>query len=195
MNWRWVFYLQVISCSTVILAVIVFFKETRGSVLLSKKARILNKWYEAREAAGYVGFEMHSAEDGIKTSSQRIRWKVKSDEERESLAKMMAISLYRPFRKWLVVVIVEQEARNTDHRLDLLSTEPVVFFFSLWVAFSWAVLYLTFSSIPLVFTTNHHFTVQQNGAVFAGKSAMCLIPATCLTTTQLCVWLPCFRQF
>ena len=46
----------------------------------------------------------------------------------------------------------------------------MVFFFSLWAAFSWAVLYLTFSSIPLVFTANHGFSIQQNGAVFSGIS-------------------------
>lgn len=37
------------------------------------------------------------------------------------------------------------------------------------VSFSWAVLYLTFSAIPLVFTANHGFNIQQNGAVFAGE--------------------------
>lgn len=100
-NWRWVFWHQVISCSLCILAVIIFFKETRGSVLLSRKAHIINDWYESREKAGYVGFVMPSAAGGIKGRSQRIRWKVKSDEERESLAKMIGISLYRPFRKCL----------------------------------------------------------------------------------------------
>ncbi len=56
---------------------------------------------------------------------------------------------------------------------DLLLTEPVVFFFSLWVAFSWAVLYLTFSAIPLGFTKYHGFNTKQNGAVFAGKALLC----------------------
>ncbi len=144
--WRWVFYVQVITSGFLILLVAVFFKETRGSVLLSKRAHLLNDWYEAREEIGLVGFEM-PIEGGVKTKSQRIRWKVKEDEERESLAKMIGISIYRPFH--------------------LLTTEPVVFFFSLWVAFSWAVLYLTFTSIPLVFGTNHHFNIEQNGAVFA----------------------------
>jgi hypothetical protein len=51
----------------------------------------------------------------------------------------------------------------------MLFTEPVVFFFSLWVSFSWATLYLQFSSIPLVFETNHHFNVEQTGAVFTCK--------------------------
>ena len=100
-SWRWVFYVQIISCGLVILAVIIFFKETRGSVLLSRKAQILNQWYEAREEAGYVGLEIPSADDGVKKRSERLRWKVKSDEERETLAKMIGISLYRPFRKFI----------------------------------------------------------------------------------------------
>lgn len=53
----------------------------------------------------------------------------------------------------------------------MLVTEPVVFFFSLWVSFSWAVLYLQFSSVPLIFSTNHNFTTEQTGAVF---TSMCV---------------------
>lgn len=61
----------------------------------------------------------------------------------------------------------------------MLITEPVVFFFSLWAAFSWAVLYLQFSSVPLVFKTNHNFNIQESGAVFT-----CMSPANHLTTNQ-----------
>ncbi|KAL9580453.1 MAG: hypothetical protein Q9212_004486 [Teloschistes hypoglaucus] len=160
--WRWVFYIQVMTCGFMILLVTVFFKETRGSVLLSKRAHLLNKWYEAREEVGLMGFEMPTS-DGTKRESQRIRWKVKADEERESLAKMIGISVYRPFH--------------------LLITEPVVFFFSLWVAFSWAVLYLTFSSVPLVFTTNHGFNIEQSGAVFASMCVGALL-STALSIYQ-----------
>ena len=161
LSWRWVFYIQVIFDAFFILLVSVFFKETRGSVLLSRKAHKLNDWYEAREKVGLIGFDM-LVDGGKKKQSQRIRWKVKADEQRDSLAKMIGISVYRPFH--------------------LLATEPVVFFFSLWVAFSWAILYLTFSSIPLVFGTNHHFNVQQNGAVFA---SMCV---GALLATILCIY-------
>jgi multidrug resistance protein len=147
-TWRWVFWLQVIMNGILVTAITVFFRETRGSILLSRKARCLNKWYEERENLGYIGFEMPVAEPGPeRTETQRIRWKVKSDEERESLSKMIGVSVYRPFH--------------------LLITEPVVFFFSLWVSFSWAVLYLTFGSIPLVFSKSHGFTIEQSGAVFA----------------------------
>ncbi|KAI4140330.1 MAG: hypothetical protein LQ341_003881 [Variospora aurantia] len=148
--WRWVFYIQAMTSGFLIVLVTVFLKETRGSVLLSKRARLLNDWYEAREQDGLVGFEI-SEENDPQVKSQRIRWKVKTDEERETLAKMIAISVGRPFH--------------------LLTTEPVVFFFSLWISFSFAVLYLMFSSVPLVFGTNHGFNVEQNGAVFA---SMCI---------------------
>ena len=100
LDWRWIFWVQVITCGVVIVAIVLFFKETRGSVLLSRKAALLNKWYEAREEIGLVGFDMPIGADESKTESQRVRWKVKSDEERETLAKMIGISLYRPFRKF-----------------------------------------------------------------------------------------------
>lgn len=99
LHWRWVFWVQVILWGASILAVIIFFNETRGSVILSRKAVILNRWYEAREQSGLVGFEMLVGENGLERESQRLRWKVKSDEERETIAKMVGISLYRPFRE------------------------------------------------------------------------------------------------
>jgi multidrug resistance protein len=95
--WRWVFWIQAITCGAVVLAVILFLKESRGSVLLSKKAEALNKWYETREAAGYVGFDMPDP-SGCGEVPQRVRWLVKEDEERESLLKMMKISVWRPIR-------------------------------------------------------------------------------------------------
>ena len=98
LSWRWVFYVQVIDGGLLILAVAIFFKETRGSVLLSRRAKLLNSWYEAREKVGLVGMEIILDGGGTK-ESQRIRWKVKSDEERETLAKMIGISVYRPFRR------------------------------------------------------------------------------------------------
>ena len=137
------------------------FKESRGSILLSKKAKALNKWYDELEAYGYYGMRMlvkdeapqtawDSSEDTSNVEPQRIRWKVKADEERASLAKMVSISLYRPFH--------------------LLFTEPVVLFFSLWITFAWSVLYLLFSTIPLIFETRHNFNLGQVGAVFSAIS-------------------------
>ncbi|KAF2709802.1 MFS general substrate transporter [Pleomassaria siparia CBS 279.74] len=162
-TWRWIFYMQAITCSIMVAIITIVFKETRGSVILSRKAACLNKYYESREAVGYYGFNMMDLNTPGSTVSQCIRWKVKEDEERSSLTKMIGISLYRPFH--------------------LLVTEPVVFWFSLWVSFSWAVLYLTLAAIPLVFQRNHGFSLQQANTVFV---AMCLgaIFATVLSIYQ-----------
>jgi multidrug resistance protein len=163
-SWRWIFYMQAIADGLMVALICVTFKETRGSVLLSRKASALNKYYEARESVGYFGFNMPSSDKPASPIvSQRLRWKVKSDEERASLTRMISLSLYRPFH--------------------LLFTEPVVFWFSLWVAFSWAVLYLTLAAIPLVFQSNHGFSLQQANSVFA---AMCIasILATILSIYQ-----------
>ena len=51
----------------------------------------------------------------------------------------------------------------------MLLTESVVFWFSLWAAFSWSVLYIQFTSIPLVFEKTYGFNIQQSDAIFAGK--------------------------
>ncbi|KAK3711716.1 hypothetical protein LTR37_009493 [Vermiconidia calcicola] len=163
LDWRWIFRLQVCTTGVLILVVIVFFKESRGSVLLSRKAKALNKWYDDLESAGYYGFLMpnSSAESLVSTEKsdratpQRIRWKVRSDEERATVVKMITVSLYRPFH--------------------LLFTEPVVFFFSLWITLAWSALYLLFSAVPLVYSTRYGFNTQQCGAVFAAISVGSLI--------------------
>ena len=111
-SWRWIFYLQAIADGVMVVIIILIFDETRGTVLLSRKAKALNAYYGTRETAGYYGFNVHSL-DKAQMVSERIRWKVKADEERASLKKMIGISLYRPFH--------------------LLLTEPVVFWFSCWV--------------------------------------------------------------
>jgi multidrug resistance protein len=113
LQWRWVFWVQVIADGVVVTILALFFKETRGSVLLSRKAQCLNRWYEAREAAGFSGFEMPVG-DGEKTESQRTRWKVKSDEERESIKKMIAISCYRPMR--MLCWPSSNPSRTNEHR-------------------------------------------------------------------------------
>jgi len=115
-SWRWVFYVQVIDCGLMILAVILFFKETRGSVLLSRKAHLLNTWYEKREKAGFFGFMMPCNDGSEKKTSQRIRWKVKSDEERESLVNMVKVSLYRPLCKYPRAMINGPTASNHPSR-------------------------------------------------------------------------------
>jgi MFS family permease len=159
--WKWVFWHQVIADFVLIVAVASLFKESRGSVILSKKAKALNQWYEEMEEEGFFGVwlredtatVLHGAQQRLAATAKRhaplprrIRWTTIDDEERGSLATMISTSLTRPFH--------------------LLFTEPIAFFFSLWVAFAWAVLYLTFGSIPLVFRRQYNFSIEQSGFVF-----------------------------
>lgn len=135
--------------------ILVFFKESRGSIVLSRKAKHLNKYYDELEAAGCYGMLLSDDFSGKTPHAssrivQRIRWKVQADEERASILNMISASLYRPFH--------------------LLFTEPVVFFFSLWITFAWSCLYLLFSTIPLIFSTRYNFTISQSGCVFAAIS-------------------------
>lgn len=151
--WRWSFWHQVISDGLLVVAILIFFRETRATVLLSRKAARLNKWYEQLEEAGVYGVwvslprptpvsvspsdtsgAVASADsDEVTTTAalRRIRWKCQADEERATLATMMSTSIIRPFH--------------------LLCTEPIVFFFSLWAAFGWSILYLAFAVVPYLY--------------------------------------------
>ncbi|EXJ96089.1 hypothetical protein A1O1_01215 [Capronia coronata CBS 617.96] len=188
-NFRWVYYHQIISLGIMLVVVYLFFKETRGSVLLSRKAKVLNDYLDKVHRSNgdnngkgnstlaplgdkpdthtaihhhshvrldqdstTIQDEKHMAGIDNDTSNNhhpptRTRYKVAADDSRSSLAHMLYLSLTIPFK--------------------LLATEPVVFFFSLWISFAWALLYMTFSVLPLVFSTRHGFTTEQNGAVFA----------------------------
>ncbi|KAI1638364.1 major facilitator superfamily domain-containing protein [Biscogniauxia mediterranea] len=178
-KWKWIFWHQTIMDFVLMVAIVILFRESRGCVLLSRKAKALNRYYEELEKSGRfgvwmpnegekTGFVPESRRISIEENSdsekrmpepvarfqrgtsdlklQRIRWLVKEDEQRGSIADMIRVSIFRPFH--------------------LLFTESIVFFFSLWVSFAWAVLYLTFGSVPLVFQRQYNFNTQQSGYVF-----------------------------
>lgn len=111
-GWRWIYYSQAIAAAGFLAIIFFFLKETRGSVLVSRKAKALNKYYEALENAGYYGVVFSADDSTEKQEVKRIRWKVKSDEERESLAKMISISCYRPFRKSSTTASLNQLTRR-----------------------------------------------------------------------------------
>ncbi|KII86602.1 hypothetical protein PLICRDRAFT_260942 [Plicaturopsis crispa FD-325 SS-3] len=105
-GWRWIQYIQAIAGAATFVLFCIFLRETRGSIVLSRRAAAMRK----------------------DTGSER--WKCKADEERASLTVLIKVSLTRP--------------------LYFLATEPVVFFFSLWVSFVWGVMYGLLEAIPLV---------------------------------------------
>ncbi|UNI24827.1 hypothetical protein JDV02_010543 [Purpureocillium takamizusanense] len=166
--WKWTFWHQVIVDAALVLAIVLFGSESRASVLLSRKAKVLNSWYEKLERHGVYGLwitqpsEMVvaasarcsiqasaadvstlppevkdlSSDESLSASGRllRMRWVVRADEERPALPQLISLSVRRPFY--------------------LLLAEPVVFWFSLWAAFAWGVLYLSFSVVPFLYKTD-----------------------------------------
>jgi MFS family permease len=170
--WKWTFWHQVILDGVLLIFLIFWFKESRASVLLTRKAKKLNDWYEKLESRGIYGMCMPrgtsprlvnsasssdtilSMEGEVPTQAAacqsrhlRIRWIVKEDEHRPPVLQLMATSVKRPFQ--------------------MLFTEPVVFCFSLWAAFSWAVLYLSFSIVPFLYQNNYNLSSRVYGAIIA----------------------------
>lgn len=115
-TWRWVFYSHAIVSAVFVIIIYFFFKETRGSVLLSRKAAKLNQYYEQLEEAGHHGVILPSEEASEEKCIRRIRWKVKSDEQRASIATMIQISLYRPFRKSTPTAIHPQRKKKRKRK-------------------------------------------------------------------------------
>lgn len=183
--WKWSFWHQAIINGLLLIAVLFLFEETRGSVLLSRKAKKLNDWYEELEKASAYGVWVTSTPETSASSStstiktnpshhkdldysdfqprerhlQRVRWLVAADEQRPPLGQMIATSVKRPFY--------------------LLFTEPVVFCFSLWAAFSWGVLFLSFAVVPYLYAGNFDMSSRVYIAMMASA-----IVATVVGTLQ-----------
>lgn len=228
--WQWVFWHQVIAGAILLAGLVFLLSETRGSVLLSRKAKVLNQWYERLEEAGAYGVWMEERQqdekkgngdqgkefaDTTETSPEttvvsdseleeklamavddhpgigpaanghtpsvvsarrlvRLRWLVREDQERTSLAQQMKTSVTRPFH--------------------LLFTEPTVFFFSLWCAFAWAVLYCQFGSIALAFSRRRGFGVEQSGYFFAAIMVGSVIATAVAVVQDRLLLLPQWRS-
>jgi MFS family permease len=95
-SWRWIYFCQAIMSAVVVLLVAIFFLETRGNVLLRRKACALNNYYDTVEEAGH--HFMTVSNDGNWVIQEKFRWKAKEDDERETLRKTIIVSLSRPFR-------------------------------------------------------------------------------------------------
>lgn len=173
--WKWSFWHQVILDGILLIAIVVLFRESRGSVLLTRKAKKLNEWYEQLEDVGAYGLWVRDSDMEARTNPdsssstlqpdsievryisdreqrpdvqlRRIRWVVLADEQRPPLGEMITTSIKRPFY--------------------LMCTEPVVFFFSLWAAFAWAILYLSFAVVPFLYANNFEKSSRVYVAIMA----------------------------
>ncbi|KAL1954785.1 hypothetical protein VTO42DRAFT_733 [Malbranchea cinnamomea] len=87
----------------------------------------------------------------LKRRAQKIR--------KETGRKVYARSELEAPRVWtLLRVSFERPTR-------MLLTEPVVFFFTLWISFAWGILFLFFSSVVQTFNTNYGFGTFSTGLI------------------------------
>jgi MFS family permease len=121
---RWIFWLQLIVNLFWLVVIIFFLPETRGSVILRRRVRKLQK----------------------QTGDMTLI--AVGDESRAKITTLIKISTTRP--------------------LMLLFTEHIVFWFSLWVGFTWGILYLFLNTIDQVMVASHGFTTEQVGLAFLG---------------------------
>lgn len=111
LGWRWVEGIQGLANIPLGIAIILFFRETRGSVTLSKRAKALRK---------ATGDE---------------RYITRTELEAPGVKEMLHNSSVKAIK--------------------MLFTEPVVFFFGLWIAFAWFLTFLFLSVIPITFQEKH----------------------------------------
>lgn len=139
LSWRWVFFVQLISIGVTTITIAIFFTETRSNVLLQRKCNALNK------ACQNIAL---TASTSLPEPSPRLRlyFQPRTEETRK-----VGLSLI-----W----------RSFAFPLKLLVTESVVFWFSVWVSFAWAILYMQFSSIGIVFTDVYGFSSTRVGTVY-----------------------------
>jgi multidrug resistance protein len=152
LGWRWIFYLQLIAVGATTLTVTLFFKETRGNVILQRKCNALNKLNSETLVSG-----------------RHIRFRPQVEERKIS-----------PGVIW----------GNFIFPLRLLVTESVVFWFSAWLSFGWAILYMQFSTIGITFRSVYNFSNAEVGTVYVA-----VILGTVAATILAIVQDPLARRF
>ncbi|KAH7210449.1 major facilitator superfamily domain-containing protein [Fusarium oxysporum] len=80
-----------------------------------------------------------------------------------------AMITFAPATKECLDIEISMLWRGFAFPLRLLSKEPIVFCMSLWVSFAWAIMYMQFSSIGLVFRSVYGFDNAQVGAVYSAN--------------------------
>ncbi|KAH7000507.1 major facilitator superfamily domain-containing protein [Ilyonectria destructans] len=140
LSWNWVFYPQLITIGLTTLCLFFFFSETRSNVILKQKCNALNKLRDPTPNSTESGF--------VPTNSSipKIQFSPQMGEQPKLGVGIIWTSFAFP--------------------LKLLVTEPVVFWFSAWVSFAWAILYMQFTSIGIVFREVYKFNNSEVGAVY-----------------------------
>ncbi|EQB56530.1 hypothetical protein CGLO_03454 [Colletotrichum gloeosporioides Cg-14] len=151
LHWRWIFYVQMITVGSTTLALFFFFDETRSNVVLRKKCIALNKHFE--------DIILHRTASSTTADRPMLQ-----SELQPSMDTPVRVQFREHFEgPELDLSIIW---RSFSFPLKLLFTESVVFWFSAWVSFAWAILFMQFNSIGLAFRSTYDFNSSQVGGVY-----------------------------
>lgn len=131
---------QAIIATASIVFNIFFMRETRADVLLSWRAKAMTK------------------ETGVKHIAA-------ADLEKTDMLTLIKVSLIRPLREYLSACLRDHsDFRSSANGVaEYLVTEPIVSALSAWIGFAWACIFLSQSSILLVFES-YGFNAAQAGS-------------------------------
>ena len=130
LNWRWISYLQLIWYGLFTPLYVIFFRETRGSVILRQRAK------NTAANTTTTTFDQKDLPSHAATVGPTV-----------TLFQRVTISVKRP--------------------LYMLFTEPVVFVFTLWSAFTVGTVYVFTQSVEQVFVELYGWSASQAGYVQA----------------------------
>lgn len=134
-GWRWVEGIQGLSNVPLLLCVALFFRETRGEAVLSKRLTTIRK----------------------ATNNQDY---------------MTAGKLIAPDVKTMLY-------SSSVKAVYMLCTESVVFFFGLWIAFTWFLTFLFLSVIGITYTDKKGWNVGMSGLPYIGLALGCTAAYGC----------------
>ncbi|KAK6210012.1 hypothetical protein QIS74_11596 [Colletotrichum tabaci] len=158
LHWRWIFYLQMITVGSTTLAIFFCFDETRSNVVLRRKCAALNNHLESLHLLrvaprhGAEGSALLERDAPLSSANHPQQQTVRVTFTARSDGPALDMSII-----W----------RSFSFPLKLLFTESVVFWFSAWVSFAWAILYMQFNSVGLAFRSVYGFSSAQVGGVYA----------------------------
>ncbi|CAK7271305.1 hypothetical protein SEPCBS57363_004551 [Sporothrix epigloea] len=159
--WRWVFYLQIITVGASTAGLLLVFRETRANVLLLRNCRRLNAYLE-KERPQDVTADCPPRGPSLD--------KEIADKDTDMFEATVVPLPQSPIRfdapRPDTGSVVNTIGNAFSFPLRLLATESIVFWFSLWASFAWAMLYMQFSSIHVVYTEVYHFDGLQVGTVY-----------------------------
>lgn len=138
---------------------LLFLRETRGDVLLSRRAKRLTKLTGRRHYCA-------------------------SDLQKKSFMNVLRVSLVRPFGKSQPHPSGHSVMRLIWGYKVYLSTEPIVTALSIWIGFAWACLFLSTASTLLVFG-QYGWNVGQLGSIQACVSPTVIVACGCRLKAQV----------